>query len=96
MITLQDYETFPLDEIFARGVIEQGPFSGVHFVDKQDGRLLKWVAKKGCAPDWTMYFHWDDENSYQDVADQGDKLSDRKTIQRILNCDDEVMLLYRK
>jgi hypothetical protein len=69
--------------------------SGVFFTDKNIGRLMKRVAVKGIIPDWTMYFFRDDEMDYEEVAMHGDKLSDRDTIQRLVNCEDAVMALYR-
>ena len=57
---------------------------------------MKRVAVKGIAHDRSMYFFWDDEYSYEQVAQSGDKLSNRDTIKRLLNCDNETMALYRK
>ena len=96
MWTQHKFLKLPHQRIFARGVVEQWFESGVSFTRDYQWRLMKWVAVKGIADDWTMYFGRDDENTYEEVAMHGDKFSDRKIIQGILNCNYTLMWKYRR
>ena len=93
MITKEVFESFKEWEIFAKWVVENSPYQV--FLTRDVWKLLKWVAVKWYANDWTMYFWWDIDNSYFDVSQHWDKSLDDYNIKRLCNCDDYVFKLYR-
>jgi hypothetical protein len=62
---------------------------------ENEGKMLRWVAKKGHADDWCVYVHWNDR-SERWVMLHGDKLHREKDIQMCVPCDDEVFQRYRR
>ena len=92
MITLKEYNTFPIGEVFLSGLTVNSPF-GVYMTENESGRGLKWVAVKGQI-DWALYIGWDDED-FEHIKKHGDKVTNKKNIKKLVNCSEEVLCLYR-
>lgn len=65
-----------------------------YFTNDRVWEKLKYVVVKW-QWDRTMYFWWHQDNTFENVAKFWDKYSDKKVIQKLFWCDDEVMKLYR-
>ena len=57
-------------------------------------KILRWVAVKGYGNDWAIYAHWK-TNSIDYIMKSGDKINNVEHIKRCIDCDDEVLNLYR-
>lgn len=58
------------------------------------GKMLRWVAVRGGIHDWCIYCHYD----YHDVEwikRNGDKVTSKIHIERLVPCDDEAFKMYR-
>jgi len=94
MLRFEDFTKIRAHEIFAHGLQPDSP-QGINLTGS--GETLLWVAVKGDIDDFAIYAmpvelaNW----SAGRVRDFGDKIHDRKTIQRLLDCDDEVLARYR-
>ena len=91
MMTIEEFDKLPLDEIFATGVLpnsEEGLFM------TRGGGNLRWVAKKGWGHDWAIYCHWENK-SVEWIKESGDKVTSPVNIQKCVPCDAEVFNLYR-
>ena len=80
--------------IFAKGETVDSP-EGANMANT--GKTIKWVAVRGVINDWAIYLDnpFEPEDSYQDVANWGDKLHNRETIKKLVPCDDEALERYR-
>jgi len=94
MLTLKEFEKLRPGEIFAHGLTSDSP-QGINLTGS--GETLLWVARKGAVNDFAVYAlpvelaEW----SAGKAAAHGDKVHDRETIRRLLNCDDDVLARYR-
>ena len=94
MLRFEDFKKIRAREMFAHGLQSDSP-RGINLTGS--GETLLWVAVKGDVDDFAIYVmpvelaNW----SIARVRDFGDKIHDRNTIQRLLNCDDEVLAKYR-
>ena len=61
------------------------------------GSELLWAAKRGDSghPDWAIYCWWKDETDLEVVVKTGEKITDRKHVERLLKFDDTAWRLYR-
>ena len=91
MITKQIFDKFPAGEIFSTGITPNSP-EGLFMTN--DGGMLRWVAVKGFANDWTIYCHWV-SNPAEWIKANGDKVINEKHIRRCVPCDNEVFNAYR-
>lgn len=86
----------PDGNIFAKGVIANSP-EGLFMTSDPEyqGRPLLWLAKRGNGyHDWAIYVHWA-ENGEDFVRTNGDKVSIHN-IQKLVDCDDAALSMYRK
>ena len=67
---------------------------GINMTGAGSGKLLRWVAVRGDYWDWTIYCHWA-SNNYSYIAAYGDKVTDERTIKRLVDCTDEAFEMYR-
>lgn len=91
MITLDVFKKLPNSQPFLMGLTIDD-HTGVNL--DGTGQLRKFVAKKGQVDDWALYLglpEWD----YDKVMDMGSKIYDKKNITNVINCDEEVLNLYR-
>lgn len=95
ILTMAEFEELPDGEVFAKGKEKNMP-DGIYMTDYFHGRVLKWVAKKGWGNDFAIYVSWDDKSTWQECAECGDKVNDKDTVKRLINCDDEVLSRYRR
>ena len=91
MLTLEMLKSMPADTIFATGVLS----------DSEDclfmtgsGKELRWVAVRGGIDDWCVYTLFADK-SVEEIRRFGDKVHDKRNIQRCVVCDEEAFLRYR-
>lgn len=89
-LTVEEIKNMP-PGIFAEGVALDN-YYGINMT--RSGKMLKWVAVRGGAPDWKIYCHWA-EKSKEEVASNGDKVYDKETIRRLVPCTDEAFKMYR-
>lgn len=91
MLSLKQLQDMPPHTIFATGVTVNSP-EGINM--SNDGRSLRWVAKRGQIHDWAIYIgieSWDQ----QLVASNGDKVGNKENIKKLVPCDDEALEMYR-
>lgn len=79
--------------VFAHGLIENSP-EGLYMTNTNIGKQLLWVAKKGHGNDWCIYTHWDSKG-FLYVVEQGDKVNGADNIKKLVNCEPNVLKLYR-
>lgn len=92
MLTLQQLKDMPDHTVFAHGETVNSP-EGINM--SNDGRSLKWVAKRGQIHDWVIYIgisSWDDSL----IASNGDKVGSEDHIKKLVPCDDEAYKMYRR
>lgn len=77
--------------IFAEGIALDNQY-GINMT--RSGKMLRWVAVRGGAPDWKIYCHLA-EKSKEEIASTGDKIHDDETIRRLVPCTDEAFEMYR-
>ena len=94
MLTVADLEKMEPGTIFAEGIVENSP-EGIYMTDDDLGRKLYWLAKRGNIPDWCIYIHWADYGRAF-VEQEGDKVSSKDNIQKLVPCDDAAYKAYRK
>ena len=61
---------------------------------------VRWVAVRGGAPDWAIYFapqpaEYSARHSREWVKTNGDKITEANLIQNLVPCDKEVLQRYR-
>lgn len=68
----------------------------IYMTNSDIGRKLLWIAKKGMANDWCIYFgRWANINNIETIKSNGDKVRDEKNIQKLITCSPEVLRAYR-
>jgi len=97
MLTLEELQAFPDGEVFATGVLPNTP-EGLFMTVSNPGRELRWIAKKGYAPngDWAIYCHWADTYDVAWITEEGDKVTMVSNIQKCVPCTEECLSHYRK
>lgn len=91
-LTEEQFKALPRGEIFATGVIPNSP-EGLFMTS--GGGELRWVAKKGGGyDDWAIYCHWATQTE-SEVASNGDKVTMKENIKKLVPCTDAVLKLYR-
>lgn len=91
MLSLKQLQDMPAHTIFATGETVNSP-EGINM--SNDGRSLRWVAKRGQIHDWAIYIgisSWDE----QMIASNGDKVTGKDNIKKLVPCDDEAFGMYR-
>lgn len=91
-MTLQQFEKIPDDEIFATGILPNTE-EGLNMFGWKRGQMLRWIAKKGIANDWTIFCHLA-TNTVEWIEKNGDKVNLVYNIKRCISCDDEMLKLY--
>jgi hypothetical protein len=91
MITLKEFKELPFGEVFSTGILPNSP-EGIFMTNT--GGNLRWVAKKGEINDWVVYCHWEDK-TVEWIAQHGDKVQNTENIKRCVQCEDDVLKLYR-
>jgi hypothetical protein len=87
MLTIEDLKSFASGIFAARTFIDDGSFT-------QNGLLLKMVAVRGNIYDWCIYVG-KKEQSFEEIAKVGDKISGKYLIKRLVPCDEEAFKMYR-
>lgn len=92
-MTDETFMKLPDGQMFATGVISDD-LEGINMTGS--GKGLRWVAKKGYAPqgDWAVYCHWEAQ-SIEYVLESGDKVVTERNIRRCVSCDDKMYSKYR-
>lgn len=80
--------------VFAHGITKNSP-DFLYMTNSNIGKSLLWIAKKGEANDWAIYTSWE-ERGFEYVLQQGDKVIGDYNIKKLLNCDIDVLNLYRR
>ena len=93
ILTEQQFHDIPAGNIFVIGEVENSPL-GIYMTDSNKGKMMKWLAKKGCANDWCIYIHWS-ESGFDFVESNGDKVTSEDNIKKLVPCTDEVFKQYR-
>ena len=94
MMTIEKFNKIPAGEIFRTGELPN-QWNGLFMINERQGEMLTWVAKKGHADDWAIYYGWSYE-SVTFIANFGDKVTFENHIRKCVPCDDEVFLQYRR
>jgi len=91
MLTLKNLKEMAPQTIFARGTSVDSP--GGLFIANTN-RVLRWVAVRGLIYDWAIYCHFE-ENSFENIAQIGNKVISEDNIKKLVPCDDEAFEMYR-
>ena len=80
--------------IFAKGITVDSP-KGANMANT--GKKIKWVAVRGVIHDWTIYTDnpYSPQMNFEDVAKMGDKIRNRESVKKLVNCDNEALKMYR-
>ena len=92
-LTKEQFDLIPRGEVFATGLLPNSP-EGLFMTNSNQGKELRWVAKKGWGYDWSIYCHWS-ENSAEWIEQSGNKVTSEIHIKRCVPCDDEIFKIYR-
>ncbi len=92
-MTNESFTLIPDGATFAHGITPNIP-EGIHLKDERLGDLLLWVAKKGNAGDWAIYYDWK-EKGIVGVAHEGLKVTREEFIRQLVPCDDTLLKKYR-
>ena len=90
-MNLQQFEEIEPDTIISSGLVENSP-NGI-FMSRQGG-MLRWVAVKGYGDDFSFYVGWSHKSQHE-IAQNGDKTSNREKIKELTGFSDEIMKKYR-
>ena len=91
MLTLEQLKSMEPHTVIATGIANDDP-AGLFMANTN--RELRWVAKRGGIHDWAIYCHFSDK-SVEWILRQGDKVCDKRHIQKLVPCDDEAFAMYR-
>ena len=91
MLTEELFDVIDDDTVFLRGETIDN-YTGINMANT--GEVLKWIAKKGNADDWTIYIHFANMG-YHFVETNGDKVYNKEHIQRLVPCEETVLNKYR-
>lgn len=91
-LTIAQFNCIPYDQVFATGFMVDST-KGLKI--NNDGRLLRWVAKKGRADDWAIYYA-DYTKTIEWIKEHGEKVHGKLSIKRCVACTDQVLEIYRK
>jgi len=81
-------------KVLAEGTIPNSP-EGIYMTNSNQGMMLRWVLKAGGGyGDWAVYCHWA-THSTQYVMENGDKVTMKSNLLKIINFDDQVWKKYR-
>lgn len=92
-LSLESFSNIEPGTVFANGTIKNSP-DGLFMSTNNPGKKLMWIAKKGYNNDWAVYVHWE-EKGFHYVLTQGDKVSSKDNIRKLVDCADDVLSLYR-
>ena len=92
-ITIEEFNELPKGTVFAIGELSNSP-AGIYMTNNDVGKMLRWVAKKGLGNDWSVYCHWADKNEDW-IEKHGDKVTFMDNVRKCVQCDDDVLKLYR-
>lgn len=93
-LRLEDFAKIPAGEIFATGVLPNTP-AGLHMAEFQSGaNMLRWIAKKGHAEDWSIYCYWEGY-SIRYIEHNGQKVETEVNILKCVSADRDVLSKYR-
>ena len=93
MINKETFDALPAGQVFSTGIFPNSP-EGLFMTNSDQGKMLRWVAKKGWGNDWAIYCHWA-TNSVEFVTESGDKVFNEAHIKKCVPCDEEIFKLYR-
>jgi len=94
VLTIAELQSMKPHSVIATGTIANSP-EGVYMTRNDEGRLLRWVAKRGGIHDWAIYVSW--ANHSEDyVMEQGDKVYSEEHIKKLVPCSIEAYDLYRR
>ena len=93
MLTLEKLKKMKPSTRFGQGYIEDSP-AGINMANT--GKTIKWVAVRGDIHDWAIYSDnpYSPQNSFQSVAELGDKVGSVENIKKLVPCDDEAFEMY--
>ena len=91
MLTRDEIINMPPQTIFAEGEAPDNE-KGINY--DRTNKMLRWVAIRGYGHDWAIYCAPASFNKLT-TAKFGNKLSDKKTIQKLVKCDEEAIQMYR-
>lgn len=87
-----EFSLIPSGTIFDYGVVKNSKDGILN--ESIESENIKWIAHKGYCNDFAIYYGTP-EQTLNEISNTGFKLYDRAVIQRLLDCDDEVLNHYR-
>jgi hypothetical protein len=91
MLTLQQLKDMEPDTVFDTGLTTDDA-KGINMTGS--GQQLRWIATRGGIHDWAIYTHLAERDSSW-IKKFGDKVHNRKTVKKLVPCDDEALGMYR-
>lgn len=93
MLTLEQLNTLPPQTVFAKGITTNDP-EGIYMTDYRKGDTLLWMAIRGAIHDWCIYIYWE-ELGEEFCLCNGDKVSSKDNIKKLVPCDEKAFSKYR-
>lgn len=84
-LTLKQLENAQPFEVMETGVVTEPQLAN---------EPVRWVAVRGGAPDWAIYYHRE-ANGIEFAKEQGDKVTTANLIQNLVPCTQEALSRYR-
>lgn len=93
-LTVEQLKAIAPDGCFAQGTATNCP-AGIYMSMQREGELLMWIAVRGTGHhDWAIYINWASDG-WDSVLTKGEKVTSKANIQKLVDCDDEALALYR-
>lgn len=96
MLTLEKLKKMKPGTVFAKGKLIDSP-EGINLANT--GNIVRWIAKRGHIPDWTIYAqnpHYGELHyGFDWVEAHGDKIFTEYSIKKLIKCDDTAFEMYR-
>ena len=90
MLTLEKLEDMNPQTVFASGNI-----SVEDYWDASKEMMIDFVAIRGRIPDWTIYYALEGTRSMDWILSWGDKMRNKRSIQKCVPCNEEALEMYR-
>ena len=90
-LTNEIFELYEDQEILSYGTFDDNR-DGTNIMG--EGECLRFVAVKGYGDDWAIYVG-KRNNSNEEVASTGDKITSERAVKLLVPCTDEAFLKYR-
>lgn len=92
IFTLEEFNSFPNNAPFGIGKAINSP-EGIFMTSDNIGKELVWAAVKG-EGDWCIYVAWAEKGLKYTIR-EGDKVTSKENVLKLIPCNEEVLKKYR-